>query len=130
MIPRHRFGTTRRLDEEGGRGLAIVAALCQQWHYRPSSRGGKVVSAELTVPRGMLSAAGLRRRVQSAPAAAVTRDDFFSDPAPLRRIHRIRLWPSKGKQGHAHTALLSAQEERLGDAVNRVAPGRVAVRAR
>ena len=63
-------------DEEGGRGLAIVAALCKQWHYRSSSRGGKVVSAELTVPPGMLSAAGLPRRVRSAPAAAVTRDDF------------------------------------------------------
>ena len=25
-------------DEEGGRGLAIVAALCKQWHYRPSTR--------------------------------------------------------------------------------------------
>ena len=63
-------------DEEGGRGLAIVAALCKHWHYRPSRQGGKVVSAELTVPPGMLSPAGLPRRVRSAPAAAVTCDDF------------------------------------------------------
>jgi anti-sigma regulatory factor (Ser/Thr protein kinase) len=75
-------------DEEGGRGLAIVAALCKQWHYRPSSRGGKVVSAELAVSPGMLSAAGLPRRVRSAPAAAVARDDFVRDPALPRRIHR------------------------------------------
>ena len=75
-------------DEEGGRGLAIVAALCKQWHYRSSSRGGKVVSAELTVPPGMLSAAGLPRRVRSAPVTAVTRDDLVRDPALLRRIHR------------------------------------------
>lgn len=75
-------------DEEGGRGLVIVAALCKQWHYRPSSWGGKVVSAELTVPPGMLSAAGLPRRVRSAPVPAVTRDDFVGDPASLRRIHR------------------------------------------
>jgi anti-sigma regulatory factor (Ser/Thr protein kinase) len=75
-------------DEEGGRGLAIVAALCKQWTYRPSSRGGKVVSAELTVPPGMLSAARLPRGVRSAPAAAVTRDEFVCDPALLRRIHR------------------------------------------
>ncbi len=75
-------------DEEGGRGLAIVAALCKQWHYFPSSRGGKVVWAELTVPPGMLSAAGLPRRVRSVPVAAITRDDVIRDPALLRRVHR------------------------------------------
>ena len=53
-------------DEEGGRGLAIVTALCKQWHYCPSSRGGKVVWAELTLPPSMLSAAGLPRRMRSS----------------------------------------------------------------
>jgi len=75
-------------DEEGGRGLAIVAALCKQWHYFPLSRGGKLVWAELTVPPGMLNAAGLPRRVRSAPVAAVSRDDVVRDPALLRRIHQ------------------------------------------
>ena len=75
-------------DEEGGRGLAIVTALCKQWHYCPSSRGGKVVWAELTLPPSMLSAAGLPRRMRSSPVAAVSHDDVSRDPVLLRRIHQ------------------------------------------
>lgn len=75
-------------DEEGGRGLAIVAALCKQWGYGPLSCGGKVVWAELEIPPAMLSAADLPRRARSAPVAAVSHDDFVRDPALLRRIHR------------------------------------------
>jgi two-component sensor histidine kinase len=32
-------------DDEGGRGLTIVAALCESWGYYPDSRRGKVVWA-------------------------------------------------------------------------------------
>ena len=49
-------------DQEGGRGLAIVAALCTRWHYFPSSRGGKVVWAELAIPPQTVS----RRRARRA----------------------------------------------------------------
>jgi hypothetical protein len=59
-------------DEEGGRGLAIVAALCKQWAYSPLSCGGKVVWAELEIPPAMLSAADLPRRMRSAPVAAIS----------------------------------------------------------
>ena len=45
-------------DQEGGRGLAIVAALCTRWHYFPSGRGGKVVWAELAITPRTVSAAG------------------------------------------------------------------------
>jgi anti-sigma regulatory factor (Ser/Thr protein kinase) len=75
-------------DEEGGRGLAIVAALCKRWDYGPLSCGGKVVWAELEIPPAMLSAADLPRRVRSAPAAAVSRDVFARDPVLLRWVHR------------------------------------------
>ena len=75
-------------DEESGRGLAIVAALCKQWHHFPSNRGGKVVWAELTLAPGMLSTAGLPRRVRSSPPAAASRDDIIRDPVLLRRIHQ------------------------------------------
>ena len=75
-------------DEESGRGLAVVAALCKQWDYGLLSCGGKVVWAELAIPPGMLSAAGLPRRVRSAPMTAVSGDDFARDPALLRRVHR------------------------------------------
>lgn len=75
-------------DEEGGRGLAIVTALCKRWHSFPSNRGGKVVWAELTLPPGMSSAAGLPRRARSSPLAAVSRDDIIRDPVLLRRIHQ------------------------------------------
>jgi anti-sigma regulatory factor (Ser/Thr protein kinase) len=33
--------------DEGGRGLGIVAALCESWGYYPDSRRGKVVWALL-----------------------------------------------------------------------------------
>ena len=85
MMPVRQDATS---DEEGGRGLTIVAALCKQWHYFPASRGGKVVWAELAIPPGILSAAGLPPRVRSAPLAAVSRGDFVRDPGLLRRIHQ------------------------------------------
>ena len=75
-------------DEAGGRGLAIVAALCKQWHSFPSNRGGKVVWAELALPPGMLSAVGLPQRARSSPLAAASRDDAIHDPVLLRRIHQ------------------------------------------
>lgn len=83
------LGLARRVGwAEGGRGLAIVAALCRQWHYFPLSRSGKLVSAELTVPPGLLNGAGLPQRSRSAPVTAVSRDDFVRGPALLRRIHQ------------------------------------------
>lgn len=75
-------------DEEGGRGLAIITALCNKWHWFPSTRGGKAVWAELAIPPGMLTPAGLPRRVRSARIAAVSRDDCIRDPALLRQIHQ------------------------------------------
>ena len=36
-------------DEEGGRGLSIVAALSTNWSYFLAPQGGKVVSAELPI---------------------------------------------------------------------------------
>jgi anti-sigma regulatory factor (Ser/Thr protein kinase) len=75
-------------DAEGGRGLMIVAALSERWDYYPSAGGGKVVWAELAIPPGMLGAAGLPRRVRSAPVATVSRGDFIRDPGLLRRVHQ------------------------------------------
>jgi anti-sigma regulatory factor (Ser/Thr protein kinase) len=75
-------------DEEGGRGLTIVTALCKQWHHSPSTRGGKVVWAELAILPQMLTPAGLPRRVRSAPQAAISPDELIRDPALLRRIHQ------------------------------------------
>ena len=69
-------------DEEGGRGLMIVTALCKEWDYFCASRGGKVVWAELAVP------AGLPRRTGGTPVAARNRADFLRDPGLLRRVHR------------------------------------------
>ncbi|MEU6037598.1 MULTISPECIES: ATP-binding protein [Actinomadura] len=37
-------------DSEGGRGLFIVGALCEQWGWCPAEGGGKVVWAELKAP--------------------------------------------------------------------------------
>ena len=49
-------------DSENGRGLAIVAALCQRWDYT-AAQGGKYVWAELAIPPGALTPSGLPRRI-------------------------------------------------------------------
>ncbi len=76
------YGQEAASDEEGGRGLMIVTALCKQWDYFGAARGGKVVWAELAVP------AGLPRRTGGTPVAARDRADFLCDPGLLRRAHR------------------------------------------
>ena len=43
--PQHGTG-----EEEGGRGLMIVAALSAKWDWFPAPRGGKVVWAECAIP--------------------------------------------------------------------------------
>ena len=78
-------------DQEGGRGLAIVAALCTRWHYFPSSRGGKVVWAELAITPETVSAAGtpgLPRRARCTGMATVSRAHPARDPDLLRRVYR------------------------------------------
>ena len=99
-------------DEEGGRGLAIVAALCRRWHYFRPGRGGKVVWAELAVAPGVVGAAGLPGRVRCAGMAAVSRAHLARDPELLRRVYRglkalCLLWslPWPGRLGglvHLH----------------------------
>ncbi len=37
-------------DDEGGRGLMIVAALCERWGYYHPAPGSKAVWAELAIP--------------------------------------------------------------------------------
>jgi anti-sigma regulatory factor (Ser/Thr protein kinase) len=75
-------------DEEGGRGLLIVTALCKEWDYFYAARGGKVVWAELAVPAELLTPAGLPRRVRGLPIVAGNRTDPIRDPGLLRRVHR------------------------------------------
>jgi len=75
-------------DEEGGRGLMIVTALCKEWDYFYAARGGKVVWAELAVPAELPTPAGLPRRVRGMPVVARNRADFIRDPGLLRRVHR------------------------------------------
>jgi hypothetical protein len=47
--PEHRNAA---LDDESGRGLAIVAALCADWgyDYPPAETGGKITWAHITTP--------------------------------------------------------------------------------
>jgi anti-sigma regulatory factor (Ser/Thr protein kinase) len=75
-------------DDEGGRGLMIVAALCKQWDFFGAADGGKVVWAELAVPAEILTPAGLPRRARGAPAITANRVGLIHDPALLRRVHR------------------------------------------
>ena len=75
-------------DQEGGRGLAIVAALCTRWHYFPSGRGGKVVWAELAITPGTAGTAHLPRRAPCTGMAAVSRAHPARDPDLLRRVYR------------------------------------------
>jgi anti-sigma regulatory factor (Ser/Thr protein kinase) len=75
-------------DEEGGRGLMIVTALCKEWDYFHTANGGKVVWAELTVPAELLTPAGLPRRVHGQVPAAGPGGGLIRDPALLCRLHQ------------------------------------------
>jgi anti-sigma regulatory factor (Ser/Thr protein kinase) len=75
-------------NDEGGRGLMIVAALCTQWDFAGAADGGKVVWAELAVPAEILTPAGLPRRERRAPVTTANQAGLNHDPALLRRVHR------------------------------------------
>ena len=75
-------------DDEGGRGLMIVAALCTQWDFSGTADGGKVVWAELAIPAGLLTPAGLPHRARDTPIPTATQAALINDPALLRRVHQ------------------------------------------
>ena len=70
-------------DSENGRGLAIVAALSQRWDYM-AAQGGKYVWAELAIPPGALTPAGLPRRILGPVVVPVPGAD--ADLDVLRRV--------------------------------------------
>ncbi len=76
-------------DEEGGRGLSIVAALSTRWGCFPGPQDdGKVVWAEMALPEHLVAASRLPRRtgvpVESYRVASL----FERDPGLLARVHR------------------------------------------
>jgi anti-sigma regulatory factor (Ser/Thr protein kinase) len=75
-------------DDEGGRGLMIVAALCTRWDFAGTADGGKVVWAELAIPAGTLTPAGLPRREPGTRVSGTARAALATDPALLRRVHQ------------------------------------------
>ena len=75
-------------EDEGGRGLLIVAALSAKWSWFPAPQGGKVVWAELAIPPRPLTEAGLPQRSQLGAMAKGNRKGVVRDPELLRRIHR------------------------------------------
>jgi hypothetical protein len=75
-------------DEEGGRGLLIVAMLSARWNWFPAPQGGKVVWAELPIPPRPLTGAGPPQRSQLSALTDGQRNGVIRDPALLRRIHR------------------------------------------
>jgi anti-sigma regulatory factor (Ser/Thr protein kinase) len=72
-------------DSENGRGLSIVAALCQRWDYFLLDGGGKCIWAELAIQPDALASAGLPRRVPAS--SGVRAAESRTDPALLRRVH-------------------------------------------
>ncbi len=71
-------------DGENGRGLSIVAALCQRWDYFLYDGGGKCVWAELAMQADGLPAAGLPQRVPGLPGGRAAGP--VADPGLLRRV--------------------------------------------
>ncbi len=71
-------------DSENGRGLSIVATLCERWNYLPAENG-KCVWAELAIQPESLAAAGLPRRIPRAVAVPVQ-----SPIADLDLLRRVR----------------------------------------
>ena len=74
-------------EEEGGRGLLIVAALSAKWDWFPAPQGGKVVWAELAIPPRLLTGAGLPQRSRPDTTIEGNRSGIIRDPDLLRRIH-------------------------------------------
>ncbi len=76
-------------DQEGGRGLLIVATLSTRWGCFPGPRGGKAVWAELALPGHTVTASGLPRRTSNLPAGPYRMMSLFErDPGLLARVHR------------------------------------------
>jgi anti-sigma regulatory factor (Ser/Thr protein kinase) len=73
-------------DQEGGRGLVIIAALCREWGCFHTAEGDKVVWAELVLPAGPLTPARLPRRAHSTAAAAAPAAGLIRDPVLLRQV--------------------------------------------
>jgi anti-sigma regulatory factor (Ser/Thr protein kinase) len=63
-------------EDEYGRGLSIVDALCTRWDYFYPQTGGKVVWAELAIPVYDLLPPSLPKRQQSPLAANSGTDDM------------------------------------------------------
>ena len=72
-------------DEEGGRGLSIVAALSTNWSYFLAPQGGKVVRAELPISPRPLNDAGLSQRSRHSAVIDGARDGHIRD---LELLHR------------------------------------------
>ena len=66
-IPQHGTG-----EEEGGRGLMIVAMLSAKWDWFPVPQGGKVVWAECAIPPRPSTDAGLPQRSRPDTATRET----------------------------------------------------------
>ena len=75
-------------EEEGGRGLMIVAALSAKWDWYPAPQGGKVVWAECAIPPRPLTDAGLPQRSRPRHGHPGNRAGVIRDPVLLRRIHQ------------------------------------------
>jgi Histidine kinase-like ATPase domain len=75
-------------DEEGGRGLSIVAALSAKWSWFPAPQSGKVVWAELAVPPRPLTEAGLPQRSRLSAVVEGNPMGVVRDRELLRRVHR------------------------------------------
>lgn len=82
-VPQHVTG-----EEEGGRGLLIVAMISAKWDWFPAPQGGKVVWAELAIPPRPLTEAGLPQRSRPGTVTGENRAGVIRDPVLLRRIHQ------------------------------------------
>jgi anti-sigma regulatory factor (Ser/Thr protein kinase) len=72
-------------DSENGRGLPIVAALCERWDYLPV-QDGKCVWAELAIQPDALASDGLPRRTPGLSATSAPEPG--ADLDLLRRVHQ------------------------------------------
>jgi hypothetical protein len=73
------------LEDDYGRGLSIVDALCTRWDYFYPQTGGKVVWAELRIPAYDLLPSSLPKR-QRPPSAANSRTDDMPAIETLERV--------------------------------------------